>query len=188
MSENFIIHIEKLSIAYGNNLILSDISADIPKDKITVILGTSGCGKTTLLKGILRLIPAKAKSLTILNEEILTLDEKDYNKLLKQTGILFQNGALLNSISIYDNVSIPLEQHTKLNLGLIREIAAAKLSLVGLEDAGFKLPSELSGGMKKRAGLARAMALDPKILFCDEPGAGLDPVTALKLDELILRL
>jgi len=183
-----VIHIEKLSVSYGSSLILEEVSADFPRDRITVILGTSGCGKTTLLKSILRLIEPRAESLNMLGEEVLQLNEEEYNSLIRKTGVLFQNGALLNSVSILENVSIPLEQHTTLSIPLIREIASRKLELVGLGHAGDKLPGELSGGMKKRAALARAMALDPQIMFCDEPSAGLDPVTSLKLDELILSL
>ncbi|MCB5268467.1 MAG: ATP-binding cassette domain-containing protein, partial [Candidatus Cloacimonadaceae bacterium] len=168
--------------------VLDGISVDIYPGEVTVILGGSGCGKTTLLKNMLRLYEPFSGSVRFCGEEILTMDEKAFNRVLQQIGMLFQNGALLNSMSVYDNVSIPLELHTKLPRHIIDRIIRVKLHLVGLSEAIYKFPSELSGGMKKRAALARAMALDPLILFCDEPSAGLDPITSAALDDLILDL
>jgi phospholipid/cholesterol/gamma-HCH transport system ATP-binding protein len=153
-----------------------------------VILGASGCGKTTLLKNMLRLHEPVEGSVKFWDTEILELDEIEFNNMLKKVGMLFQNGALLNSISVMDNIAIPLEQHTKLSRRIIEKMIRVKLNLVGLSHAIHLLPSELSGGMKKRAGLARAMIMDPLILFCDEPSAGLDPLTSASLDELILDL
>jgi len=167
---------------------LDDISVDIFPGEITVILGSSGCGKTTLLKNILRLVEPVSGSVKFWGEEILDLDDIQMEKILRKLGVLFQSGALLNSISVYENISIPLELHTKLPRPLIDRIIQVKLNLVNLNEALYKYPSELSGGMKKRAALARAIALDPQILFCDEPSAGLDPLTAASLDELILSL
>jgi phospholipid/cholesterol/gamma-HCH transport system ATP-binding protein len=161
---------------------------DIFPGEITVILGGSGCGKTTLLKNILRLVEPFSGSVKIWGEEVLDLDDIQMANILKKIGMLFQSGALLNSISVYDNISIPLELHTDLSQNLIDRIIKVKLNLVNLSEALYKFPSELSGGMKKRAALARAIALDPQILFCDEPSAGLDPLTAASLDELILEL
>jgi len=183
-----IISVRNLVAKYGERTILDDISVDIFPGEVTIILGGSGCGKTTLLKNILRLQEPFAGSVQFWGQEVLNLEEKDFSAILKRIGMLFQNGALLNSISVYENVSIPLELHTDLSAELRDRIIKVKLSLVRLSEAIYKFPSELSGGMKKRAALARAIALDPQILFCDEPSAGLDPLTSAALDELILEL
>jgi len=183
-----VISIRNLIAKYGDLTVLDDISVDIFPGEITVILGSSGCGKTTLLKNILRLVEPVSGSVKFWGEEILDLDDIQMEKILRKLGVLFQSGALLNSISVYENISIPLELHTKLPRPLIDRIIQVKLNLVNLSEALYKYPSELSGGMKKRAALARAIALDPQILFCDEPSAGLDPLTAAYLDELILSL
>ncbi|HNV93273.1 MAG TPA: ATP-binding cassette domain-containing protein [Candidatus Cloacimonas sp.] len=183
-----IISVKNLVAKYGDNIVLDNISVDIFPGEITVILGGSGCGKTTLLKNILRLVEPFSGSVKIWGEEVLDLDDIQMANILKKIGMLFQSGALLNSISVYDNISIPLELHTDLSQNLIDRIIKVKLNLVNLSEALYKFPSELSGGMKKRAALARAIALDPQILFCDEPSAGLDPLTAASLDELILEL
>jgi phospholipid/cholesterol/gamma-HCH transport system ATP-binding protein len=183
-----VISIRNLIAKYGDLTVLDDISVDIFPGEITVILGSSGCGKTTLLKNILRLVEPVSGSVKFWGEEILDLDDIQMEKILRKLGVLFQSGALLNSISVYENISIPLELHTKLPRPLIDRIIQVKLNLVNLSEALYKYPSELSGGMKKRAALARAIALDPQILFCDEPSAGLDPLTAASLDELILSL
>jgi len=183
-----IITVRGLEARYGDNVILKDIDVDIFPGQVTVILGGSGCGKTTLLKNILRLQEPYQGSVKFWGQEVVGLDEISFNTVLRQIGMLFQNGALLNSISVLDNVAIPLEQHTKLCRDVIERIIRVKLRLVGLAHAIHMLPSELSGGMKKRAGLARAMVMDPKVLFCDEPSAGLDPLTSASLDDLILEL
>lgn len=180
-----VISVNNLVAKYGEKTILDGITVDILPGEITVILGGSGCGKTTLLKNILRLYEPFSGSVKFWGEEILQMDEVQFSVVLKKVGMLFQNGALLNSISIYDNVSIPLELHTKLSPEIIDKIIRVKVNLVGLTHALHLFPSELSGGMKKRAALARAMAMDPQILFCDEPSAGLDPLTSAALDELI---
>jgi phospholipid/cholesterol/gamma-HCH transport system ATP-binding protein len=188
MKKKPIISVRDLVAKYGEDTILEGVNVDIFPEEVTVILGGSGCGKTTLLKNILRLYEPFSGEVDIFGEEVTQMDEPEFDHILSRIGMLFQNGALLNSINIFENVSIPLEQHTKLSTEIMAKMIRVKLNLVNLGHAENLFPSELSGGMKKRAALARAIALDPDILFCDEPSAGLDPVTSAALDELILKL
>ncbi len=183
-----LISVRGLEARYEDAAILKNIDLDIMPHEVSVVLGSSGSGKTTLLKNILRLEEPWAGSVKIWGEELTEMDEPRYREVLKRVGVLFQSGALLNSLTVYDNIAIPLEQHTRLSPAMIERIIRVKLNLVRLDQAMYKLPSELSGGMKKRAALARSLALDPEILFCDEPTSGLDPLTALALDELLLDL
>ncbi len=173
---------------YGDREILKNISISIPRGMTTVILGGSGCGKSTLLKHLIGLLkPTKGKILTD-GKDITLMKEEELNEVRKKMGVLFQGAALLNSMTLSDNVALPMREHTKLKESTMQIMVRMKLDLVDLSGFEDFYPSQLSGGMKKRAGLARAMALDPEFLFFDEPSAGLDPVTAAGLDELILRL
>ncbi|MBF0473296.1 MAG: ABC transporter ATP-binding protein [Nitrospirae bacterium] len=182
------INISHLDTHYGNYKVLKDITVSIPRGKTTVILGGSGCGKSTLLKHLIGLLRPTNGTILINDKDITLMNEFQLNDIRRHIGILFQGAALLNSMTIADNVALPLKEHTRLNPETINIMVRMKLDLVGLSGFDHFFPAQLSGGMKKRAGIARAMALDPELLFFDEPSAGLDPVTAAGIDDLILRL
>ncbi|MEA4855799.1 MAG: ATP-binding cassette domain-containing protein [Solidesulfovibrio sp.] len=182
------IRVENLTMAYGDFVIMRDLDFTVNLGDIFIIMGGSGCGKSTLLRVLVGL-KEPAKGRVVYREGSLwEVDPDERDAILRRTGILYQSGALFSSMTLAENIGLPLSQYTKLSRRDIRELASLKLALVGL--AGFEdfYPSEISGGMCKRAGLARAMALDPDILFFDEPSAGLDPISAHLLDELILEL
>ncbi len=183
-----IIKVRNLTAKYDTETVLEDINIDIFPNEITVILGKSGCGKTTLLKNIIRLYQPSSGTIEMFGQDVTLMEEREFNQILQKIGVLFQNGALLNSIKVKENIAIPIEQHTDLPPAIIDRLIQKKLNLVDLDHAIDLFPSQLSGGMRKRAALARSIALDPLILFGDEPGAGLDPVTAASLDNLLLKL
>lgn len=180
------IEMRDLRMGYGDTVVLDNINATLPGGKISVILGASGGGKSTMLRHIIGLsTPMKGKIL-LGGKDIFALSTKDFRMVRRRMGVLFQDGALLGSLTLGENVGLPLTEHTKLPKRIIREIVLHKLALVGLADFADYFPSELSGGMRKRAGLARALVTDPPILLCDEPTSGLDPISAAQMDELLL--
>jgi phospholipid/cholesterol/gamma-HCH transport system ATP-binding protein len=182
------IRVVDLTMAYGDFVIQRDLSFDVARGEICVVMGPSGCGKSTLLRHLIGLIrPAKGDVLFD-GESFWGADDERRQMMVRRFGVLYQSGALWSSMTLSENIGLPLEEFTDLTPAQIAEVAALKLSLVGL--GGFEdfYPSEISGGMQKRAGLARAMALDPDILFLDEPSAGLDPVSSRLIDDMILQL
>ncbi|SMC25202.1 phospholipid/cholesterol/gamma-HCH transport system ATP-binding protein [Desulfacinum hydrothermale DSM 13146] len=187
--EEAVIRTENLTVGYGETVVLQGVTFHVAKGEIVTILGGSGCGKSTLLKALIGLIPPLGGSVWVAGHPIVGPDRQEaLEAVRRKIGVLFQSGALLGSFTLADNVALPLEEFTDLPKALIDEIVHTKLAAVGLADYAQYMPMELSGGMRKRAALARAMALDPEILFCDEPSAGLDPVTAAELDTLLLQL
>lgn len=182
------IEVRDLSMAYGDFLVQRDVSFTVSKGDVFVIMGGNGCGKTTLMRALIGLQRPASGTVRYGGEDFWNGAPEDQERLKRRLGIMFQGGALWSSLTLAENVALPLAEYAALPPARVAEIVSFKLALVGL--AGFEdfYPSELSGGMKKRAGLARAMALDPDILIIDEPSSGLDPLTARRLDDLILEL
>lgn len=182
------LEVKHLRAGYGQKVILEDISFTVQPREIRMILGASGCGKSTLLNNILKLEHAISGTLSFFGEEIPT-KEPIPDRIRRRTGVLFQGGALLTNLTVAENVALPIRRsYPKLSKTTLDEIVADRLEKVHLLNAFYKFPAELSGGMRKRAALARAIAFAPELLFCDEPSAGLDPVTSRSLDELLLEL
>ena len=182
------IRVVDLTMAYGDFVIQRDLTFDVARGEVFIIMGGSGCGKSTLLRHLIGLIRPAKGDVFFDDTSFWGVDDEQRQLMVRRFGVLYQSGALWSSMTLAENVGLPLGEFTDLTPGQIREVASLKLSLVGL--GGFEdfYPSEISGGMQKRAGLARAMALDPDILFLDEPSAGLDPISSRLLDDLILEL
>lgn len=182
------IEVEKLTMAYGREVVMRDLSFRVGRGEIFVIMGGSGCGKSTLMRHLIGLHSPASGTIRYLGENFTEADPDRREAMLRRFGVMYQSGALWTSMTLAENVALPLREYTRLSRREIDDIARYKLSLVGLSGFEEYYPAEISGGMVKRASLARAMALDPEILFLDEPGAGLDPVSSLLLDNLVLEL
>jgi phospholipid/cholesterol/gamma-HCH transport system ATP-binding protein len=183
-----LVSIQDLQVVLGDRRILDGVTATVEPSHIRVILGKSGCGKTTLLKTIIGLIQPTSGSITLFGTQLTDPEAPGVLELFQKIGVMFQHGALLGSLTVAENIALPLHMHTSLPETIIEEIVQLKLEQVDLPHAGPLFPGEISGGMRKRVAIARAIVMDPPLVFCDEPSAGLDPVTSAGLDELLISL
>lgn len=182
------ISVRDLTMAYGSFVVMRDLNFDVAEKDIFIIMGGSGCGKSTLLRHLIGLLEPAQGRILYEGEDFTATDPDERGAFIRRFGVMYQSGALWSSFTLAENLALPIEENTELPPRTIRELVSYKLALVGLSGYEDYYPSQISGGMNKRAGIARAMALDPDILFLDEPGAGLDPLSSRRLDDLILRL
>ena len=187
MTENNVkIRGENLTIAYGSNVLMRNVDFEVNREDVFIVMGGSGCGKSSLMRVMIGLKEPTRGKIFIENNDLYAVDEEQRKLIMQNCGILYQSGALFSSMTLAENVALPLQQYTDYSSKMIADLVQLKLALVGLKGYEDFYPAEISGGMKKRAGLARALALDPEILYFDEPSAGLDPVSSKLLDDLIM--
>lgn len=188
IGNNIKIDVKDLKVAYGDFVLMKDVSFEVKKGEIFIIMGTSGGGKSSLLRVLTGLVPPAHGKVIINGVDFAKANASQKDEIMRKCGILYQSGALFSSMTLGENVAMPIQQYTDYSPKLIKELVSLKLALVGLSGFEDFYPSEISGGMKKRAGLARALALDPEIVYFDEPSAGLDPISSKLLDDLILEI
>jgi phospholipid/cholesterol/gamma-HCH transport system ATP-binding protein len=188
-SGEVVIEICGLSVGFGDNLVLEGLDLDVYRGEVLGVVGASGTGKSVLLRAIVGLLPHRAGTVKVFGQDLASWEAGEAGAIQQRWGVLFQDGALFSSLTVRQNVQVPLREHLHLSGKALKELADLKIAMVGLApDTGDKYPAELSGGMRKRAGLARALALDPEIVFLDEPTSGLDPIGAAEFDALIAKL